>query len=308
MQAFWTLCALFALASPAVAAGPALQPYADETLGYSLSLPAGWAVEPGMLMAATSPLTGPEDPFRESIKVVAADLQRGVTLETYLQNSLDAWKTIWKVQGRQALKVGGQPAVRLVIDQTLGTTKTRLLKTFVAHGGKIYVVTCAAEPSAFEQYLPQFVRAVESLAFSPIRPPAGLQVLQAPGGSLKVPASWKRVMPTMFIRDVGDRRATLMVSTQSGTATLAAAAVRAIHQDGELGRIVGDEPASLGGQDAHRLVIIDGADDDGDTRWRYFADRQGHVVEVIFRVDSAGAPPKALLAEFEAIAASWKWD
>jgi hypothetical protein len=307
VKALWTLCALCLLAPPAFAA-PDAQPYADETLGYKLSLPAGWAVAPGMIMAATSPLTGPADKFQESIKVVAADLQAGVTLEAYLQNSLDAWKAIWKVQSRETVQVGGQPGVRLVIDQTLNQNKTRLVKTFVTHGGKVYVVTCAAEPARFKQYQPLFDRALASLAFSPVSAPTGPQALKVPGGTLHVPATWKRAMPTMFIRDVADRRGTVMVSTESGTTALTVAAVRAIIQDADLGRIVSDGPATLGGLPAHRLVVVDGAGDQGDTRWRYFAEREGKVVEVIFRVDTADKPPEALMAEFEAIAASWKWD
>jgi hypothetical protein len=308
VKALWTLCALCLLAPPALAAPDGQQPYADETLGYKLALPAGWAVAPGMIMAATSPLTGPTDKFQESIKVVAADLQAGVTLAAYVQNSLDAWKAIWKVRSREAVRVGGQPGVRLVIDQTLNQNKTRLVKTFVAHGGKVYVVTCASEPARFKQYQPHFDQAVASLAFSPVQAPTGPQALKVPGGSLAVPATWKRAMPTMFIRDVGDRRGTVMVSTESGTTALTVAAVRAIIQEADLGRIVSDGPATLGGLPAHRLVVVDGAGDQGDTRWRYFAERAGKVVEVIFRVDTAGSPPEALLAEFEAIAATWKWD
>ena len=153
-----------------------------------------------------------------------------------------------------------------------------------------------------------FDQAVSSLAFTAIKAPTGPQALRVPVGSLKIPATWKRAMPTMFIRDVGDRRGTVMVSTESGTTALTVAAVRAIIQDAELGRIVSDGPATLGGQSAHRLVVVDGEGEDGDTRWRYFAERAGKVVEVIFRVDTAGPAPEALLAEFEAIAATWTWD
>jgi hypothetical protein len=287
----------------AAVASSATRPYADETLGYAVRLPASWAIAPGMLMAATSPLEGPQDRYQETIKVVAADLQPGMTLDSYVKNSLSAWKAIWTVKETQPVTVGGAPGVRLVIDQTMGQARTRLLKTFVGHSGKVYVITCAAEPARFQAYRGAFDQAIESFRFTAVRPPGGPQALTLPGGSLQVPPSWKRAMPTMFTREWGTHRATLMATVEAGTLALHADAVRGLYQDGELGRITSDAATTIGDQPARRLVAVD-----GDTRVRLIREHQGKVLELILRVDTAGPLPADLLAEFEAIAATWRWE
>ncbi|MFN3431279.1 MAG: hypothetical protein ACK46X_15155 [Candidatus Sericytochromatia bacterium] len=289
-------------------AAPATQPYADETLGYAVRLPATWAIAPGMLMAATSPLEGPQDRFQESIKVVAADLQPGMTLDGYVKNSLTAWKAIWTVRETRPVTVGGAPGVRLVIDQAMGQAKTRLLKTFVGHGGKVYVITCAAEPARFKAYEGAFDGALESFSFTAIKPPSGPQALTLPGGALQVPPGWTRAMPTMFTRTWGAQRVTLMATVDAGTLALHADAIRGLYQDGELGRIVSDTAVTIGDQAARRLVVVDGDAQDGDTRVRLIREHQGKVLELILRVDSVSPVSADLLREFEAIAATWRWD
>ncbi|MNS30275.1 hypothetical protein D3C72_623010 [compost metagenome] len=296
--------ALIALAvAVAAVASSATKPYADETLGYAVQLPASWAIAPGMLMAATSPLEGPQDRYQETIKVVATDMQPGMTLDGYVKNSLTAWKAIWTVKETGPVTVGGSPGVRLVIDQTMGQAKTRLLKTFVGHGGKIYVITCAAEPARYEAYRGAFDAAIASFSFTAIKPPTGLQALSLPGGTLQVPPSWKRAMPTMFTRAWGKHRATLMASVEAGTLALHADAIRRLYQDGKLGRITSDTAITIGDQPALRLVA-----EDGDTRVRLIREHQGKVLELILRVDTTGPLPADLIAEFEAIAASWRWE
>lgn len=287
----------------AAVASSATRPYADETLGYSVKLPANWAIAPGMLMAATSPLEGPQDRYQETIKVVATDMQPGMTLDGYVKNSLTAWKANWTVKETRPVTVGGAPGVRLVIDQTMGQAKTRLLKTFVGHGGKVYVITCAAEPSRFQVYRGAFDEAIASFSFTATRPPSGPQALTIPGGTLQVPPSWKRAMPTMFTREWGAQRATLMATVEAGTLALHADAVRRLYQDGELGRIVSDAAVTIGDAPAHRLVAMD-----GDTRVRLIQEHQGKVLELILRVDTTGPLPADLNAEFEAIAATWRWE
>ena len=63
--------------------------------------------------------------------------------------------------------MGGARARRAVIDQTIGSAKTRLLKCFVLGEGKIFVITCASDPADFDQHLPVFEAALTTFRLLP---------------------------------------------------------------------------------------------------------------------------------------------
>lgn len=168
MRSLLAIALVASLATP-VAAAPT-RPYVDHNLGYRLEVPSSWKVTPGWIMAATSPLDGPGDTYQEAVKVVAADLQPGLTLEKYVDQSLGTWKNIWTSRERKRIALGGETAFRLVIDQHLGAIRTRVLKTFVAHQGKVFVITCSAEPGRFQAYLPRFSGITQSFRFVAKKP------------------------------------------------------------------------------------------------------------------------------------------
>jgi hypothetical protein len=261
-----------------------------------------------MIMAATSPAEGPKDTFRETVKVVAADLQAGVTLDRYVEGSCAAWKSIWKIRESSKTTLAGERARRLVIDQTIGPATSRLLKVFVAHAGKIYIVTCATEPAKFKAYAPRFDAVVASLAFVPVVADTAPRTLRIDEGELTYGMPYKPVMSGAISRSIGDHRATLLATAEPGTIALVVEAERTRHHGGKRGRVVADTVVTLAGRTAHKLVVVDGEGPDGDTTVSYYQEAGGRVATVAMRVDTAEALPAGLEAELEAMAASWKWN
>lgn len=157
-------------AAPALAmTDEAWRPYEDVAERFTIEFPRGWKVarDPFRILVATSPEEHSADAFHETIKVVATDVAPGLSLDAYYQNSLDVYRSIWRVHGAASGAVGGAKARRAVIDQTIGHAKTRLLKCFVLGEGKIFVITCASDPAGFDQHVPVFEAALATFKIHP---------------------------------------------------------------------------------------------------------------------------------------------
>ncbi len=171
--------ALAALApfSPAAAqsADPAWRTYEDPDGRFAIEFPRGWTVgrDPFQILVATAPRESSDDPFQETIKIVATDVAPGITLDHYYRNSLEVYRSIWKVHGAADGSVAGVRARRVVIDQTIGRLKSRLLKCFVIGRGRVFVITLASEPLAFDRQLPVFEAVLSTFkpAAAPLVPP-----------------------------------------------------------------------------------------------------------------------------------------
>lgn len=161
-------CASF---SPAFAqsADPAWRPYQDPEGRFTIEFPRGWTVglDPFQILVATAPRESSDDTFSETIKIVANDVAPGVSLDAYYRNSLDVYRSIWKVHGAAEGSLAGARARRVVIDQTIGSLKSRLLKCFVLGHGRVFVITLASEPLAFDRQLPVFEAALATFRIQP---------------------------------------------------------------------------------------------------------------------------------------------
>jgi len=89
-------------------------------------------------------------PVNETFKAMTFEMKAADTIGEYVDTSLGAWASIWKVEDRGAVELSGAKAERFVIEQTIGPSTTRLLKYFVAAlGKKVIVMTFMASPKAF---------------------------------------------------------------------------------------------------------------------------------------------------------------
>lgn len=298
--------------------GPAAasEPYRDARGRFAVAVPGGWAAGPDAAMPAItvleSPAEGPKDPFREHVKIVAAELSPGLTLDGYVENSKAAYQAIWKVHADTPTTVAGVPARRLVLDQTLGPAKTRLLKVFLVAGEQIFVITGAAEPQAFTRTLPAFEAVVASFVpGTPAPPPSGTTVSHAPRFAFTHLAAYQIAYrdaagAMLLARKVPGGKATLRVTLDAGQASERYAAVRAEYEDGSMGAIVGESHPLVAGAKAHRLDVSYREDGEEDYEAVVVAAHGGLVVTIRYSYPQA-KPPAEALAEFEAVLASWRW-
>jgi hypothetical protein len=122
---------------------------------FSIEVPQGWSVgHDALKITVLSKRRG--SGFQDRIKVVAAPLAAGMTLDRYIENSLLTYKDAWTVEKREKVTIGGVDARKYVIEQKLPTLTTRNLKCFLVKKEHIFVITCEAEPSAFKSSLPVF--------------------------------------------------------------------------------------------------------------------------------------------------------
>lgn len=147
----------------------AWRPFEDPEGRFAIEFPRGWTVDtdPFRILVATSPRESSTDSHLETIKVVATDVSPGISLDAYYRNSLDVYRSIWTVHATADGSVAGLRARRAIIDQTIGSRKSRLLKCFVLGHGHVFVITCASEPLAFERQLPIFEATLATLRILP---------------------------------------------------------------------------------------------------------------------------------------------
>jgi len=129
---------------------------------YSIEIPAGWSRGQGIMniWEFKEPKKGRESTFQKNIKIVAAQMADGITLDSYIESSVLAWKDIWKVLKKEDVTVSGSKAKLLTIDQTVPGMKTRIAKYFIEKNGYIYIISCSAEEKDFEASFPLFRKTV----------------------------------------------------------------------------------------------------------------------------------------------------
>jgi hypothetical protein len=136
---------------------------------FSLEATWDWAVVPPEADPVMSKLGGLSlrrgtAPREESLKAVAVEMLIADDVAEYADTSVGAYRSIWQVEERQDVTIAGARAVRLVILQTIGEMKTRLLKYFVALPEKqALVITLAAPPDAFAARLEAYEALARSL-------------------------------------------------------------------------------------------------------------------------------------------------
>lgn len=136
--------------------------YKDPDGSFSITVPAGWTPVTGIMNIKEfrAPAKSDEETFQKNIKVVTAKMVSGITLDSYIQNSITVYRDIWKIRKKEDVTVKGIKAKRLLLDQTIPGQKTCVAKYFIEKDGYIYILSCAAEAEDFKDALPIFEKAV----------------------------------------------------------------------------------------------------------------------------------------------------
>ena len=149
------------LAAPATADAPARR-VSEGKNRFSLEVPAAWKQVEDAVLGPLGGLSFRRDEPAATLKAVAADFPFEMDLKDYVENSTSAYRSIWTIEERASVTLGTAPAERMVIVQTIGADRKRLLKYFVARPGGVVVLTLGADPGAFAGSLAGF----ESIARS----------------------------------------------------------------------------------------------------------------------------------------------
>lgn len=147
-------------------------PYANFVHGLRLQYPAGWTVQEkeegsNYVVAFVSPMESVSDPFRENLNVWIQQLPPDVSLDQYMQMTLQQFQQAC-MQPPQMTKtqIAGWPAYELVFTTPPppGVSYAgRCLQYALVQNGKSYVISYTALLSTFDRYLPAIQAMVGSL-------------------------------------------------------------------------------------------------------------------------------------------------
>jgi hypothetical protein len=138
-----------AFALPATAAE--LTRYDDAPNGYSIGFPADWKTRTDgivAVVAAPSAVLGTAGEL-PNVKVVSKTMIPGFSIDDLTAAAKQQWTKLWKIESEQAVKIGGLEARQLVLEQTIGPLKTKVLKAFIVGGDNYYIVSCASTVADF---------------------------------------------------------------------------------------------------------------------------------------------------------------
>lgn len=280
--------------------------------GYcELTVPAGWQGVTGRGVIPMLTLTGPVAHGTVArFQVVTVEPSPGVTLDSYVQGSVQAYRRSWQLEAEATASVAGAEARRLELVQITPAGTVRVLKYFVAHQGRLLVLTGTAAPEQFARARSTFEAMVAQLR---LRTPAAI----APGatcslafgaGSCSYPASWRNFdlagHEAALVHRYGAAQVLVAVSHVAGLGARAdfeAARQAVAPADGEA--VVQAGAVELGGRPAYRLVVRV-ADEEYQERW--FAEAAGGRYTLVLRYGDPDLPGEARAA-FDALVASWRW-
>jgi hypothetical protein len=184
---------------------------------------------------------------------------------------------------------------RLAVTSSVRGKPVRLWLAVIAHGPNVITLRGPHE-DAFE-------RAYAALTLLPVPAAEGPGTLVTPDGAFDFPAGWRR--DGRFSVRAPD--AMVMASLADGHVDGALETLEAYLLDTPAhGRLVAQGNGVLGGAPAHRLVST--AFGDNTTVVRMIGGHAGRVLELGLRVEARpDRLPLERVAEFEAMAASWRW-
>lgn len=135
--------------------------------GYTITPPAGWTTNKGM-MGSEVVFMGPT---RENINVVSQAVPRGTTLEKARADSIVLLRRMmagYKVLGQGATTLGGSRALTLTSGYQLGSPpmKLRAFQAFALRGNRLYVFTCTSREATYSRYTATFQKTMRSVRWT----------------------------------------------------------------------------------------------------------------------------------------------
>lgn len=140
---------------------------------FSIEIPNDWQEQPGMEgmvhFVALAPVDSPEDRFRENVNVIIESVGPAVTPELYLQKSKELMASASGLPGYQEVASGdwkdsGFDGRYLEYHQAAQSHKLHGIGYVIVKGEKAYLLTCMAEDSTYDKYLPRFKQVAASFA------------------------------------------------------------------------------------------------------------------------------------------------
>lgn len=142
--------------------------YHNENEGFSLTVPQDWDVQENVSGAAAivwSPMTGPDDHYRESVNVAVKQLPEGMNLEAYdkkCRSILGTIATDLNIEKAITAEVGDTPARMFVYTHRTGQVNLKTLQYIMIKDGKGFVITCTAAPETYAEYKERFQETAQS--------------------------------------------------------------------------------------------------------------------------------------------------
>jgi len=149
-------------------------------------------------------IQGKSDGFATNLNVIVAPgpmvaserLREKLQSEIPYQVSREMSAARGQVVESSIVTVGGQPAIRFVMDVTTPGLNLRILKYILSGGKETAIVSYASTPKAFPKYLPVFEAAIQQTqGIAP--PPVGARIgerLRSWGGDSFSDEDWKKLL------------------------------------------------------------------------------------------------------------------
>lgn len=150
--------------------------YANFSQRIKMSYPATWKVQvrsddAGFLVMFMSAPEGPDDPFLENLNLIIANLAQMVSLDAYVEFSLQQMRQ-YPVQLLESTRstLGGLMAQRVLFSGPLplpmGPFPGKYLGYWAVRGAKSYCATYTAQANKYEKFLPSIEAMLGSLEIS----------------------------------------------------------------------------------------------------------------------------------------------
>lgn len=142
------------------------QLHADKEFDFSITLSSEWEIVqdavPVVKLSANSQIKTSNGMPEANIKVVAAELEKGISLEQYYENSILAYAAMWNVLNESTLEQRDPPNKKVELIQSVGPQRTKVMKLFLQSDKKIFVVSCSAGIETYEKYRQKFEDILQS--------------------------------------------------------------------------------------------------------------------------------------------------
>lgn len=166
--------------APAAIVSPGkMETYINKIKGYSINFPADWNKQEGFMgldVITLSPSETPQDKFRENASVLSGKLDTPITLdEFYSENLKNLQKSLidFKLEGTGDTTLDGQKAKWVLYTHKQGNFVSKVIQYFIMVGDHAYLITCGAEPEAYDKYKSTFEAIAKSFHLIEVEAPAG---------------------------------------------------------------------------------------------------------------------------------------
>jgi len=166
LSAFFCSCAaLFALFSCQEEPGR----YSRPEKGFSVTFPRGWEIKEdvyGLDVIALSPLSGPQDGFRENVSVSSSRMEKPLEPDQILEANLPSMTNLitdFKITDRGSQAFEGLQTTWIRYNQRQGKFRLAVRLWAVAGRSRAYLVHCTAERGQIELFEDQCLRIMQTL-------------------------------------------------------------------------------------------------------------------------------------------------